>query len=338
MIESFVLIIHIGSFFCIIIPLIMFGPLNDASFVFTKFVNSAGWKSDAVSWSVGLITSTYPFLCKPTCLCYSFLALKLHSIGYDGACHMSEEIKSAPIVVPCSILTSVVLNGILGFVFLIVTLFTMGDIRLVLGSHTSHAMIVIFFNATRSKVGTTVMISIFTMIAIFAATTAMTSTSRLMWAFARDNGLPFSGFLTKLQPRWNIPLHSIALSAALNVVLSLIIVASATAFSAIISLNVVALYVTYMLPILLMLRLRIKYPNSIQYGPFKLGKLGIPLNGISVLYVIYTGVFLLFPGALPVNPSSMNYSCLALGAAIFLVVGMWFVKGRKEYKGPLKEI
>src|ERR1700750_115215 len=151
-----------------------------------------------------------------------YFALKTHSIGYDGACHMSEEIKSAPIVVPRSILTSVVLNGVLGFVFLIVILFTIGDIRLALGTNTGHAMIEIFFNATGSKIGTTVMTSFFTAIAIFATIAAMTSTSRLTWAFARDNGLPFSSFLTKLQPRWNIPLHSIILSASLNVILSLI--------------------------------------------------------------------------------------------------------------------
>src|ERR1700753_2245602 len=39
LIESFILILHIGSFFCLIIPLIMFGPLSDSSFVFTKFIN-----------------------------------------------------------------------------------------------------------------------------------------------------------------------------------------------------------------------------------------------------------------------------------------------------------
>jgi choline transport protein len=334
-IESCILVFHIAGFFCIIIPLIMFGPRSDAKFVFTEFINNAGWKSDAVSWSVGLITSTYPFLCM---LPYSANILLPTPTGYDGACHMAEEVESASIVVPRSIITTVILNGTLGLLFLLVMLFTLGDISTAISTPTGYPMIAIFYNATGSLAAATAMTSIFAAVATFATIAVMAATSRLTWAFARDNGLPFSPFLRKLHVRWRIPFNSIALTAAINILLSLIIVASTAAFNAIISLSVVALYSTYLLPIILILRLRLKAPKTVRWGPWRLGRWGVLVNIAGIIYILYTSIFLLFPGSLPVSGESMNYSVVVLAATLLFALVMWFVKGRWEYKGPLKEV
>lgn len=37
-------------------------PKNSSSFVFTEFVNSSGWKSDGISWLVGMQSAVYPFM------------------------------------------------------------------------------------------------------------------------------------------------------------------------------------------------------------------------------------------------------------------------------------
>jgi hypothetical protein len=62
-IEGAVIVLHICGFFAVLIPLVMFGPQSNAHEVFTSFNNRGGWGSDGLSWSIGIISSAYPFLC-----------------------------------------------------------------------------------------------------------------------------------------------------------------------------------------------------------------------------------------------------------------------------------
>jgi hypothetical protein len=55
---------HVIFFLVLIVPLVLLAPRSTADFVFTAFLNEAGWKSDGVSWCVGLITVTFCFMGK----------------------------------------------------------------------------------------------------------------------------------------------------------------------------------------------------------------------------------------------------------------------------------
>jgi choline transport protein len=62
-IESCILVCHVVGFFALIIPLVMLAPQSTPSYVFTEFDNKGGWSNDGLAWSVGLISSAYPFIC-----------------------------------------------------------------------------------------------------------------------------------------------------------------------------------------------------------------------------------------------------------------------------------
>jgi choline transport protein len=70
-VESCILILHVVGFFSLIIPLVMLGPQSTPQFVFTKFMNQGGWSSSGLSWSVGIISSAYPFICMFCSLCFA---------------------------------------------------------------------------------------------------------------------------------------------------------------------------------------------------------------------------------------------------------------------------
>lgn len=55
--EGLVLILHLVGFFCVLIPLVYFGPHGEPSTVFTTFINGGGWSSQSVSFFVGLPAS-----------------------------------------------------------------------------------------------------------------------------------------------------------------------------------------------------------------------------------------------------------------------------------------
>lgn len=71
-VERLVLVIHIGGFFAVLIPLVHLAPHGSASDVFTRFENGGGWSSQGLSFFVGLVTGVYAFL------------------GADSACHMGK--------------------------------------------------------------------------------------------------------------------------------------------------------------------------------------------------------------------------------------------------------
>ena len=103
---------------------------------------------------------------------------------------MSEEIRNASTIVPYSLLTSLMLNGVLGFGMLLAVLFCLGDLQAAIKSPTDYPFMEIFLQATHSAPGSTVMIIIVTILQICATIACLAGSSRQTWAFARDHGLP----------------------------------------------------------------------------------------------------------------------------------------------------
>jgi len=77
----------------------------------------------------------------------------------------------------------------------------------------------------------------------------MTTSSRMVWAFARDGGLPFSRFFAKVHPKLELPLNALILTVLLDVIFGCIFLGSSSAFNAILSASVVALGLSYGIPV-----------------------------------------------------------------------------------------
>ena len=174
--ETFILVLHVAGFFAVLIPVVHLAP-NKASAhdVFTQFSNGGGWPTQGLSFFIGLIGSVYAMF------------------GCDSAVHMAEEIQNAEVVVPWSMLTTTVLNGSLGFAIVIAVLFVTKDITAALASPTGvlgYPFIQIFYDATGSKAGSSVLVAIMIVMDIAGTIAFIATASRLIWAFARDRGLP----------------------------------------------------------------------------------------------------------------------------------------------------
>ena len=103
---------------------------------------------------------------------------------------MSEEIHNPSIVVPRSIILSIILNGSMGFAMIIAVLFCIGDIDAALSTNTGYPFMEIFLQATNSVAGSAAMAAIITVLALCATVGLLASTSRMFWSFSRDRGLP----------------------------------------------------------------------------------------------------------------------------------------------------
>ncbi|KAH7230874.1 amino acid/polyamine transporter I [Fusarium tricinctum] len=320
LIGKLTLALHVGFFFIIVIVMGVVSPTkHTADFVFANFENNSGWGNNAVAWSIGLLSSCYVL------------------IGYDGATYLSEEMKKAETGVPRAMVGCILINWPLGFVFVIILLFFMGDFQSALSTPTGFPIIQIFYNQTGSIPAATALAGAITSMAALSTVPLVTSAARVMWAFARDGGLPFSQHIAKVDAKRQIPAIAIYVVTFLLILLGLINIGSTTAFNAIISLAVVSLQLSYLAPIILLIWRCICRPNTLVWGPWRLGKAGLYINIVAGIYLAYTCIFLLFPPFQPITALNMNYASVVLGGALLFGCFYWPLRACKRYIGPLTQ-
>lgn len=257
--------------------------------------------------------------------------------GSDATAHMAEEVRDAGRYVPISIFWSYVGNGIMAIIFLITYLFSIESVDDALSDPTGYPFIYVFKTAvnTAGVNGLTIM----TLIIVIAANISFNaSTARQTFAFARDNGLPFSKWIGKVHPTKQIPANAILLTCVITVLLSLINLGSATAFNAIISLQVCAIMMTYACSVACVLYRRVKHPELIPTARWSLGRWGVPVNSIGLAYVTFTFFWSFWPNAVPVTLETFNWSVVIFLGVLFICLVMYVFKGRKVYVGPVTDI
>jgi amino acid transporter len=115
----------------------------------------------------------------------------------------------------------------------------------------------------------------------------------------------------------------------------LINIGSDVAFNAIISLNLVALMLSYMISIGCVLYRRIKHPELLPPARWSLGRAGIPINAIGLLYSAFAFFWCFWPESKEVTLEGFNWAILMF---IVLAIGStvdFFVRARKSFKGPV---
>ncbi|PPJ60911.1 hypothetical protein CBER1_06226 [Cercospora berteroae] len=312
-------VLHLSGFVVVVIIMgVMTKDMHSASYVFTEFSNTSGWSSDGVSWLVGLLSTIYPFL------------------GYDAAAHLSEELPHPSKYVPIAMLGSIVVNGIMGLIYCIIILFCLGDLSELLTSPTGFPFVQLYYNITASHVGATFLTLIHAFIALAANSSGLTSTSRTAWAFARDRAFPFSSYFAHLDKRSGLPVRMCILLTVLQFLLGLVYIGNTTAFHAVISMAVLGMYLSYVLPIALMLVYGRRAGSSHPTGYFSLGRWGSTVNIIALLWGSVAMLFSMFPSVQPVNAQNMNYASLVLGGWTILGAIYYYLFHRQTFQGPIE--
>ncbi|GFF51259.1 choline transport protein [Aspergillus lentulus] len=319
LIEGIILVIHCFGFFGILIPLWVLSPRPAASDVFGSIEDRGGWGNNGLACLVGLVGPIYAL------------------IGPDSAVHMSEEIRDASRVLPLGMIWTLILNGSTGFVMIVTLAFCVGDIDHVLESQTGFAFIQVFLNSTGSVGAATGMTVVIMAMQFCAAISNVATTSRQVYAFARDKGLPFSDFLSKVNPTFTVPLNALCVSLVIVSLLSLINIGSSVAFNAIMSLGTAALLSSYIISITCV-RLRRWRNQPLPPARWSMGRFTPFVDTVSILVLIIIWVFSFFPLTEKVNPTSMNWSVAIFGGVILLSLVYYQLHAKTVYKGPVTRV
>ena len=315
-ISRFVLLWNIMAFIVVVITIL---ATNDhkqpASFVFRDFQNFTGF-STGFAAILGLLQSSFGMCC------------------YDAPAHMTEEMKSASTEAPKAMIMSVYIGAVTGFIFLISVCFCIGDIASTTSSSTGVPLIQIFYDSTGSVVGACFLSSLLVAIALFCANALMAEGSRSLFAFARDNGLPFSGLFTKVDPKRQVPVYAILLACAVQIALNSIYFGTLTGFNTVISIATEGFYLSYATPLLARILSWVTGDAKVLSGPYSLGRYGILMNAIGLVFLLFTSITFNFPTLAPVDSENMNYTSAAIGIIGLISLVTWLISGRNAFTGP----
>ena len=352
-IEALVLILHVLGFFAILIPVAVYGIRTDAAVVFNTWLNSGNWPTQGVSFLIGLVGPAFGLLGGDAAVHVSWDPQFISNT--TDSMQMSEEIKRPTINVPRAMCASVLINGALGFAMIIIQLFFLGDADAVFEAPFGFPFMTFFQQAVGSNGGAVAMVCIVFVLVMCCNVSCIATASRLTWAFARDRGLPFWSFWSRVDQQTVVPLLSVALVAIVSLILSVIAFGSTLAFNDVVSLTIANLFSSYFIGNTLLLWRRMTggiepyNPDEVElvntigatkltWGPWKIpGIWGILNNAFGSAFLLIVLFFSFFPTATDPTPATMNWSILLAGGIAIIALGYYFAYGRRSYKGPVVE-
>lgn len=239
--------------------------------------------------------------------------------GYDASAHTSEETVNAAKNVPKGILRSVYLSGIFGWIMVCSFVLALPSVP---DGAAQGGNIFFWLMDKVMPIWLKLPLEIGIVVANYVCGLAcLTSTSRMMFAFSRDGGLPGSRWLRKVSPKYGVPVIAIWAAAALVFLCTLY----APAYSTLTAACVILLYISYVMPTAVGI---FAYGKTWKkMGPFDLGAGVYRCAGVlSVLGV----VILIFAGIQPPNDAALPVTAVTIG----LLVVAWFAGVRKVFAGP----
>jgi urea carboxylase system permease len=257
--------------------------------------------------------------------------------GFDTASSLGEETVDPRRTAPTAILRAVVASFLLGGMILLFAILAVSDINS--PDIAAGGLQFVVLDVLGSTVGKIFLVSV--AIAITVCCLAVhTATIRMMFAMARDNNLPAGEHLAKVHPKTKTPIVPAVLIGILGMLILVVNIRQPQIFTVITSIGIIMIYIAYLLVTVPMLfaRLRGGWPPGAarDRGYFTLGKLGLPINILAVLWGAGMAINLAWPRKDVYNATEPFHWYLQYGAILFIGVvffgGLayyWFVQRHK---------
>ena len=247
------------------------------------------------------------------------LLLPIYTItGFDASAHTAEETQDAARAVPKGIVTSVLWSALFGYLMLSAFVLAIPDMDKAAASGWG-----VFFGTLDAVLPgglkQTLYVGIFVCQFICGLAT-VTSTSRMIFAFARDGGLPASTTLKRVHPGFRTPVAAIWTAAIISILFTLYTPAYAT----IVSVTVIFLFLSYGLPIIAGF---FAYGKSwTKMGPWNMG----PAYRVVAVLVALALALVFYLGVQTPNDAALTITLAFLG----LTAVVWFGFERRRFQGP----
>ncbi|MBT2512197.1 APC family permease [Arthrobacter sp. ISL-30] len=207
--------------------------------------------------------------------------------GFDTASSLGEETKDPKKTAPKAIIRAVTASFLLGGLILLFGLLAAPDLSDPKLGSADGGLQYLVLSVLGGPFGKAFLVCI--VVAVVVCTLAVHAAAiRMMFAMARDNNLPFSSQLSKVDPVRKTPTVAAIVIGVLAVIPLLVNVMQPAIFTILSSISIVLIYLSYLLVTVPLLRKRLqrKWPasgDSSEAG-FSMGKWGLPVNILAVLW------------------------------------------------------
>jgi amino acid transporter len=294
---------HLAGTALLVVALVWLAPLRPLPFMLERFVGPETDRGITYSFGyaclVGLLQAQWTFT------------------GYDASAHVAEETVGAREAAPRAMIKAVWVSGVAGFAMLVVLTLAIRDLPAAAGA--SNPFIHVLRQALGGKLGNALVWMVIGAM-WFCGLSAVTSNSRMLFAFARDGGPPLASRLASVSPRFRTPAWAVWVCVAIAFLLAV----WGRAYSVIVSISTIGLYASYGLPIWLGWRARRQ--GRCETGPFSLGRFSSLINIAALVWVVFITILFVLP------PNERTGYTFAVLLALLAVA--WVAWARKAFPGP----
>ncbi|EGX90158.1 amino acid permease 2 [Cordyceps militaris CM01] len=314
--QNAVFALHILAFVAFLTPIWINVPRASHHDVWALWENRGGWPTLLLSVLVGQMPG-----------------ISAH-VGIDTAAHMAEEVRDAAKTIPKIMLVGFGINMTLIFLTLLTFCYHIVDIPTALDDPTGYPGVWVI-RQSMSQPWLNILLAVILILEVFGELSYFAAVSRDLFAFARDNGLPFSQWLAKVDTKRQIPVNAYIFSAGFSILLSFIYLGSQVAFYAVVSLSTVSLLQCYMFSIGCIMWRRIYYPHTLPPARFSLGRWGLSINLAAVIFSLWGFFWAFWPETYPVTAEGFNWASIIFVATLVLAMIYYVAGGRAKYHGPV---
>ncbi|MGI5471368.1 APC family permease [Streptomyces sp. CA-132043] len=235
--------------------------------------------------------------------------------GFDTAASLGEESLDPSRNAPRAILRALFASFLLGGLILLLALMSVRSLN---GEGlATDGLQYIVLDVLGDTVGKAMLWCVLIAVTV-CALAVHTAAIRLAFAMSRDNNLPAASLLARVSPRFRTPVLPAVLVGVLSLGVLLINIRQPQIFSVVTSIGIIMIYGAYLLVTTPMLIARLRGRWQPAPGRFSLGRWGLPVNILAVVWGVGMIINLAWPREAVYNATPPHHWYLRWGAVLFV--------------------
>ncbi len=250
--------------------------------------------------------------------------------GFEACGDVAEEVKDPERRIPVAMILTIVIGLIAAFIAYAGFVLAAPNLQEIVNGEVADPIPAIVRGST-GEFGMTLLLVVAATIFLSAALSQQAALSRLLFSFARDNMLPGSTWLAKLHQEvagsGSVPRNAMIAACSAPMLITVWLYFKPDSAVQVTAFAVLGIYVCFQMVVLAALRQRIK--GWRPAGPWSLGRAGLLINVLALIY----GVFAMILLALPGDPSLgfIDRWIVLIGLAVVLVAGVLYMTFVRPY-------
>ena len=267
---------------------------------------------------------------------FSLLLANWTYTGYDASAHVAEETVGARVASAWGLFLSVAVSAVVGFIFLLALTLHLPDLTPLFGQlddpdkysqyyFGNNAAVVYILQQNLPSGLAGVFGGAIAIAMSFCGLSSVASAGRMLYAFARDDGMPGSGWLKKVNHQYRTPANSLIAMVVGAFILTVVAFLSGggTAIVIVTAISTIFLYAAYGITIYLGLTTK----EWISHRVWSLGRWSRPIAMIALFWVIVLMILFSFP-------TSGNISITFMLITVVLMAIYYFGWAKSRFQGP----